>query len=105
MKKRYLVTLQGVKDRERYLVKKDMWDWITQGGEPPAKVVAGFKKATENAPDEELPDGDDNDRALCCSYLWEMDDSVHAPDGQREFMKYMKDNNIEIVDEGEWVLY
>lgn len=103
--KRYLVILQGIKDRDEFLVDREMWNWIMEGGEPPKALVEGFKKATDNDPDEEIPDGDDNDRALCCSYLEEVDAAVRLPDGRREQMKYIKDNNIEIVDEYEGVLY
>jgi hypothetical protein len=104
-KQKYLIELVGIKDHERYLVDKDMWDYITKDAPPPADLIAGFKKATDNDPDEELDNSDDNARALNCHYLWEIRDDIHAPDGQRDFMAHLKKHDIEIVDEYEGVLY
>ena len=66
----YLVNLGGIGDRKIFLVRKDVWDWINDGGQIPQSLIDLCRE--QQVGDEEFDwPKDDNDRALFAGVVHE----------------------------------
>jgi len=111
----YLIDLSGQGDRWLRLVDKETFDWVCEGGDVPRSIAEKvFEGNKQYAPNDTLEDviealegfegsSPDNDRALA---LPETAPGVLYDDfggSIKELNKFMKDNDMEIADDGEFV--
>ena len=109
-KKMYLINLSGGGDTTKSLVTEDVWNWINSGynsdkssyyedlSEPIKEQMKLHNKYAPNCSSIMVTIGSyDNDRA------------IQAPgiefSSTKELMKYIKENDIEIVEEYEGCIY
>lgn len=99
--------LSGQGDTMIILVNRDTWEWVTKSAScPQFQIDQAVKDAAENNMTEEeakkdmLSQSSDNDRAL----------SARPNYGEiftdlKSFSKFVKDNNVNVIDEYEGYIY
>lgn len=109
-RKLYLLTLTGMGDTDIRFVDKPTWDWIqniqVNQSAPPAVVELAKKQFDDEEWEPNITEGTpENDAALQAP-------AVELKKGQyaqffdmRSAMKFIRDNNIDIVDEFEGGIY
>lgn len=112
--KLYLINLNGFKDTQITLVNEDVWNWIfspyTDDVEKVPESVLLESEKHENVTFDAENMGTDEDGFYCVSPgSYENDRAMCAPGhsfwSMRDAIDFIKENDVEIIDEFEGYLY
>lgn len=107
MTKMFLISLSGQGDVDLKLVTKEVWDWILT---PFNGKSSGYSEVVpKEVQDEMIKHNGSVDEVFVSIGSYENDRALQAPGisfwGHKELIEYVKNNNIEIVEEFEGYIY
>lgn len=103
----YLITLSGMGDTMRKLVDRETFDWVCDGGEPPAEQLKLLGEDRDLSIDDDDVRDHSNDRAIAV-YPSRINGAYYEDDGgsTKALLAFCNEHDVELgEDEYEGYLY